>query len=140
MISSCAVLNASSDSSPAVNNSSFRLETLSAAITLGIHRIIRQTKEEKIMAIACPIDLDTEKLREEMQSVYARVATDPSGDFHFHRGPQYAAEFLNYDRAALDQLPRQSTESFAGVTNPLRIDRIAEGAVVVDIGCGAGMD
>jgi ubiquinone/menaquinone biosynthesis C-methylase UbiE len=40
----------------------------------------------------------------------------------------------------LDQLPRQSTESFAGVTNPLRIDRIAEGAVVVDIGCGAGMD
>ena len=92
------------------------------------------------MAIACPIDLDTQKLRDEIQSVYARVATDPSGDFHFHRGPQYAAEFLNYDRAALDQLPRQSTESFAGVTNPLRIDRIAEGAVVVDIGCGAGMD
>ena len=92
------------------------------------------------MAIACPIDLDTQKLRDEIQSVYARVATDPSGDFHFHRGPQYAAEFLNYDRAALDQLPRQSTEPFARVANPLRIGRIAGGAMVVDIGCGPGMD
>jgi arsenite methyltransferase len=92
------------------------------------------------MAIACPVDLDTRKLREEIQSIYARVATDPSGDFHFHRGPQYAAEFLNYEEAALNQLPHQSTASFAGVANPHRIDRIGEGAVVVDIGCGAGMD
>jgi SAM-dependent methyltransferase len=92
------------------------------------------------MAIACPVDLDTRKLREEIQSIYARVATDPSGDFHFHTGPQYAAEFLNYDRAALDALPDQSTTSFAGVANPHRIDRIGEGEIVVDIGCGAGMD
>jgi arsenite methyltransferase len=92
------------------------------------------------MAIACPVDLDIRKLREEIQSIYARVATDPSGDFHFHRGPQYAAEFLNYDRAVLDNLPQESTDSFAGVANPNRIDRIGEGAVVVDIGCGAGMD
>jgi hypothetical protein len=35
------------------------------------------------MAIACPIDLNTLKLRAEIQSIYARVATDPSGDFHF---------------------------------------------------------
>jgi arsenite methyltransferase len=68
------------------------------------------------------------------------VAADPSGDFHFHRGPAYAAEFLKYDRAALDQLPQQSTASFAGVANPHRIDRIGEAETVVDIGCGAGMD
>jgi arsenite methyltransferase len=92
------------------------------------------------MAIACPVDLDTRKLREEIQSIYARVATDPSGDFHFHRGPQYAAEFLNYERAALDNLPHESTASFAGVANPNRIDQIRDGAVVIDIGCGAGMD
>ena len=92
------------------------------------------------MAIACPIDLDTRKLREEIQSIYARVATDPSGDFHFHRGPGYAAELLGYDRGALAQLPDQSTASFAGVANPHRMGPIEEGAVVVDIGCGAGMD
>jgi arsenite methyltransferase len=92
------------------------------------------------MAISCPVDLDTQKLRDEIRSIYARVATDPSGDFHFHRGPQYAADFLNYDRGALDQLPAQSTASFAGVANPHRMGPIGQGAVVVDIGCGAGMD
>jgi SAM-dependent methyltransferase len=92
------------------------------------------------MAIACPIDLDTRKLREEIQSIYARVATNPSGDFHFHRGPRYAAELLNYDRAAWDELPHESTMSFAGVANPHRIDHIGEAEIVVDIGCGAGMD
>jgi SAM-dependent methyltransferase len=92
------------------------------------------------MAIACPIDLDTRKLRDEIQSMYARVATDPSGDFHFHRGPGYAAELLGYDRDALARLPDQSTASFAGVANPHRMGPIEEGTVVVDIGCGAGMD
>ena len=92
------------------------------------------------MAIACPMDLDTRKLHDEIQSIYARVAEDPSGDFHFHRGPDYAAEFLGYDRSALAELPRQSTASFAGVANPHRMGPIGEGAVVIDIGCGAGMD
>jgi arsenite methyltransferase len=42
------------------------------------------------MAMACPVDLDTLKLRAEIQSIYARVAAHPSGEFHFHRGPEYA--------------------------------------------------
>jgi SAM-dependent methyltransferase len=92
------------------------------------------------MAIVCPIGLDTRKLRDEIQSMYARVAGDPSGEFHFHRGPRYAAEFLGYDREALAQLPEQSTASFAGVGNPHRMGPIEAGTVVVDIGCGAGMD
>ena len=92
------------------------------------------------MAIACPVDLDTRKLHDEIRSIYARVASDPSGEFHFHRGPDYAAEFLRYDRAALAQLPAQSTASFAGVANPHRVAPIEEGSLVVDIGCGAGMD
>ena len=92
------------------------------------------------MAIACPVDLDTRKLRDEIHSIYARVASDPSSEFHFHRGPDYAAEFLRYDRAALAQLPIESTASFAGVANPHRVAPIEEGSIVVDIGCGAGMD
>ncbi|MEK6608136.1 MAG: methyltransferase domain-containing protein [Myxococcota bacterium] len=92
------------------------------------------------MAIACPVDLDTRKLRAEIQSIYAQVAADPSGEFHFHRGPDYAAELLGYDAKALATLPAQSTASFAGVANPHRMGPIGEGAVVLDIGCGAGMD
>lgn len=92
------------------------------------------------MAVACPIDLDTIRLRQEIQSIYARVATDPSGAFHFYRGPAYAAERLGYDAEALAAVPSSSTESFAGVANPHRIKPIPTGTTVVDIGCGAGMD
>jgi len=92
------------------------------------------------MAIACPVDLDTARLRHEIQTIYARVATDPSSEFHFHRGPAYASERLGYDASALAALPAESTASFAGVANPHRIVALAQGATVVDIGCGAGMD
>jgi SAM-dependent methyltransferase len=92
------------------------------------------------MAIACPVDLDTRRLQQEIQAIYARVATDPSTEFHFHRGPVYAAERLGYDAGALAAIPAESTASFAGVANPLRIAALPPGATVVDIGCGAGMD
>jgi SAM-dependent methyltransferase len=92
------------------------------------------------VAISCPVDLDTLKLRAEIQSIYARVATDPSSGFHFHRGPAYAAGMLGYDSDALATLPSDTTASFAGVANPHRIAPISPGATVVDIGCGAGMD
>jgi arsenite methyltransferase len=92
------------------------------------------------MATACPVDLDTLKLRAEIRSIYARVATEPSGEFHFHRGPAYAGAMLGYDANALAGLPADTTASFAGVANPHRIAPLAPGATVVDIGCGAGMD
>jgi arsenite methyltransferase len=92
------------------------------------------------MAVACPVDLDTGRLRHEIQAIYARVATDPSSEFHFHRGPAYAAEKLGYDASALAVIPGEATASFAGVANPLRIAALPPGATVVDIGCGAGMD
>jgi SAM-dependent methyltransferase len=92
------------------------------------------------MASTCPVDLDTLRLRAEIESIYRRVATEPSGDFHFHRGPTYATEMLGYDAVALARLPVDSTASFAGVANPHRIAPMTAGATVVDIGCGAGMD
>jgi SAM-dependent methyltransferase len=92
------------------------------------------------MAIACPVDLDTLKLRAEIQSTYTRVAADPSGEFHFHRGSEYASTRLNYDAAELSKLPGTVTESFAGVGNPHAIAPLPTGATVVDIGSGAGTD
>ena len=92
------------------------------------------------MAIACPVDLDTLRLRAEIKSIYSRVAADPSGEFHFHRGPEYAAQRLNYDATELSRIPRTVSESFAGVGNPHIIAPKALGATVVDIGSGAGTD
>jgi arsenite methyltransferase len=92
------------------------------------------------VAIRCPIDFDVATLRSEVQAMYSRVATSPDGEFHFHRGPQYAATRLGYDAAELAALPPEVTSSFAGIGNPHAIGRIPPGATVVDIGCGAGTD
>ncbi len=45
------------------------------------------------MALACEITFDREKLKAEVRATYARVAADPDGDFHFHRGEEYAARW-----------------------------------------------
>jgi arsenite methyltransferase len=92
------------------------------------------------MATSCPIDLDVLRLRSEIASLYTRVAAQPDGEFHFHRGPAYAAAFLGYDATELEALPADCSRSFAGVGNPHLIAPIDASATVVDIGCGAGMD
>jgi len=92
------------------------------------------------VAIACPVDLDTKVLRSEVSRIYSRVAADPEGEFHFHRGPAYAVDFLGYDPAELAALPDECTASFAGIANPHTIAPIRPGETVLDIGCGAGTD
>ena len=92
------------------------------------------------MAITCPVNFDVKSLRKEVQSIYSRVADAPHGEFHFHRGPAYAARMLGYDSAELAALPADVSSSFAGVANPHAIAPLPNGATVVDIGCGAGMD
>jgi arsenite methyltransferase len=92
------------------------------------------------VATSCPIGLDVDQLRREVSFIYARVAEDPNGDFHFHRGPSYAAELLGYDASELATIPAASSASFAGVGNPHCVAPIMAGETVVDIGCGAGTD
>jgi len=91
-------------------------------------------------SVLCPIHLDTRRLREEILAMYDPVATETSGEFHFHRGARYASEQLGYDAAELATLPALATESFAGVANPLAIAALRAGETVVDIGSGAGTD
>ena len=81
------------------------------------------------MALMCPIDLDVATLRNEIQSMYGRVAGAPDAEFHFHRGPEYAASRLGYDRHELMQLPPSVTASFAGVGNPHAIAPIERDAI-----------
>lgn len=92
------------------------------------------------MALSCPVDLDVATLRREIEAMYSRVADSPDGDFHFHRGPDYAARTLGYDHEELDRLPAEVTSRFAGIGNPHAIGRLPAGATVLDVGCGAGMD
>ncbi len=84
--------------------------------------------------------LDTRLLREEIRKVYTEVVHDPKRGYHFHTGPDYAAERLGYSRAELAELPDAVTAPFAGIGNPLAMGRPAPGQTVVDIGAGSGMD
>jgi len=92
------------------------------------------------MAVSCPVDLDTQFLRKEVSTLYSRVVNQAGGEFHFHRGPAYAAEFLGYDPGELATLPAETTGAFAGIANPHLMAAISAGETVLDIGSGAGMD
>jgi hypothetical protein len=59
------------------------------------------------MAIACPVDFDTGRLRYEIQEIYARVATDPSSEFHFHRAPVYAEYFDPFKDTSKERVARK---------------------------------
>ena len=92
------------------------------------------------MAMVCELTFDRERLKDEIRTTYGRVAEQPDGDFHFHRGPEYAAAALGYDRAELDELPDFVTAPFAGVGNPFLAGTLPIGARVIDLGSGSGME
>ncbi|BAU49394.1 methyltransferase type 11 [Sulfurifustis variabilis] len=98
------------------------------------------------MALTAPPNFDSGYLRAQVRAEYERVAREPHGEFHFHRGPEYASNLLGYDAAELAALPEECTARFAGVGNPLRIGDapgvapVTRGETVLDHACGAGMD
>jgi arsenite methyltransferase len=84
-----------------------------------------------------PVDVDV--LREEIQKTYTQVSGQAAEEFIFPTGRSWAEE-LGYPQPELANVPDASVQSFAGVANPHLLGRIDEGAVVLDLGCGAGTD
>jgi arsenite methyltransferase len=85
------------------------------------------------------LSVDTEQLRDEVQSKYRGVATAPHATYHFHTG-RVAAGRLGYDKSVVDSLPDRAVESFAGVGNPFELRALEPGERIVDAGSGAGFD
>jgi arsenite methyltransferase len=88
-------------------------------------------------AVAVPVDVDV--LREEIRRTYTDVSTDQEQEFIFPTGRAWARE-LGYPEPELARVPDATVESFAGVANHWVLGRVAPGAVVLDLGCGAGTD
>ena len=87
--------------------------------------------------MATQVSVDAEALHLEVQTKYAEVAREPGKRHHFHTG-RPLAEILGYPQDIIDNLPENCIESFAAVGNPFSLGQLHSGAVVVDIGSGAG--
>jgi SAM-dependent methyltransferase len=93
----------------------------------------------KETAMTPELAIDPAVLRRAIQHEYEEVATCPAKGFHFHTG-RVLAERLGYPAEWVDPLPDAAIESFAGVGNPFFWGELEPGAIVLDLGSGAGFD
>ncbi len=78
-------------------------------------------------------------LRESVRLAYSAAANAPNDKHPFPVGAAFARE-LGYPQEWLDRIPDESRDAFAGVSNVSVQAPLREGATVLDIGCGAGLD
>ena len=84
-------------------------------------------------------DLTADQLRLAVARRYGEVASRPGPGFGFPVGRAFA-EAVGYPPETLDALPAAAGASFTGVTYLPRWTALQPGEVVVDLGCGAGVD
>ncbi len=82
---------------------------------------------------------DADELLAGVRDAYTAAAEDPNRRHPFPVGKAFA-ESVGYPRRVLDALPAEASDFFAGVGAVAVFAEIAPGAVVLDIGCGAGLD
>ena len=84
-------------------------------------------------------EVDRNELESKVQAMYRDVAENPHGEFHFEMG-RALAERLGYRPSDLDGIPAEAIDSFAGVGYYFHFLDDIEGARVLDLGSGSGMD
>lgn len=85
------------------------------------------------------ITFDPRELELKVKAMYRDVAEHPDGEFHFEMG-RALAERLGYAPEALDRVPAEAIESFAGVGHHFDLAGVRGGETVFDLGSGSGMD
>lgn len=83
--------------------------------------------------------VDRAELEGKVKAMYKDVAEHPEAEFHFEMG-RAMAERLGYRPGDLDQIPAEAIDSFAGVGYYFHLLDDLEGARVLDLGSGSGMD
>lgn len=84
-------------------------------------------------------DEDKESIRASIRQKYAKVAGSPEGNFKYPTG-RAGLEALGYAPEILENLPEAAIASYCGVGNPFSLGPVRQGDVILDIGCGAGVD
>ncbi len=84
-------------------------------------------------------EMSPDEIKEAVKEKYSKVAKDPCSAFNFPVGKGFALK-VGYPEEILDTLPESMHESFTGANNPQPFVNLKEGEVVLDLGCGAGLD
>jgi SAM-dependent methyltransferase len=80
-----------------------------------------------------------QRLRQKVCDAYAAAAESPGDKHPFPVGREFASS-LGYPTEWLDDLPADASGAFAGVSNLAVFAELPDGATVLDLGCGAGLD
>lgn len=78
-------------------------------------------------------------IEQQVQAAYSRIALEPAQNRLFPTG-RALAEGLGYPTTALDDLPEQAVEAFCGVAYLLEAAEPRADEVLLDLGCGSGVD
>ena len=79
------------------------------------------------------------KIQEGIRDKFSKVAISPEGLFKYPTG-RNGLEKLEYEEAMIEKLPEEVISSYCGVGNPFSLGEIHQGEMVLDVGCGAGVD
>ena len=85
------------------------------------------------------MEITPDQVRASIKQRFADLARSADSEKSYPVGPE-SAKALGYSPDEIDGLPPSTTESFAGVGNPFLLGTIDAGQIVLDLGCGAGMD
>jgi SAM-dependent methyltransferase len=84
-------------------------------------------------------EMSESEIEDAVRCKYSKVAIDPKSTFNFPVGKEFALS-VGYPKYVLDRLPDSFIESFTGANNPQPFIELKIGDVVLDLGCGAGLD
>ena len=84
-------------------------------------------------------EMTSDEIKIAVKEKYSKVAKEPCADFNFPVGRDFALK-VGYPGEILDKLPESLYESFTGANNPQSFVKLGQGEVVLDLGCGAGLD
>ena len=85
------------------------------------------------------LNINPDEIKKLVKDKYSEVSKNPCGVFNFPVGKIFALK-VGYPKEILDNLPSSLTESFTGANNPQGFVELKKGEVVLDLGCGAGLD
>jgi len=85
------------------------------------------------------VTANAHELRESVRRAYSAAADVPDAKHPFPVGAAFACD-IGYPQELLRRLPEEAVEAFAGVSSVSVRAPLSDGLVVIDLGCGAGLD